>query len=600
MHLIGFAGKWKSSHSEADLASYVRATAAAGAGSSQRVVAPELAVRGNVTVALQGAPVWLQGTSSAASAAERILEEYLARGPQMLEGLHGAFAVAIVDGKHDRVVLALDRMGIERLCYALVGETIVFSSSCESVARFPLVKASVRPQALFDYLLLHMIPAPHTVYEGVHKLRPGTRLVFERGQSRIERFWSPTFVERLDVPETTLEAQLLDALKTGVERCSPDARTGAFLSGGLDSSSVAGMLATVTKDRPATTFSIGFGVDAYNELDFARVAAKRFKLNSHEYQVTADDIVAAFPLIAATYDEPFGNSSAVPTYFCAKVAAEHGVTHLLAGDGGDEIFGGNERYARQRVFERYQGLPGVLRGVIEPLSGLLSSDSSITAVRKLRSYVDQAKIPMPERLEYWNYMYRADLADMLTPEFRASTNPQAVFGVMQEVYDGVGKDATLLNHMLHYDWHFTLSDNDLRKVGSMCKLAGVRVSYPMLDPAMIDLSLRIPSEVKMRGGELRSFYKRAMRNFLPDEILNKTKHGFGLPFGVWLHSHAPLRDMILSLLSDLKARGIVNAKFLDSLIDEQNSDHPQYSGYAVWDLAMLEAWMQRHTDAASR
>jgi asparagine synthase (glutamine-hydrolysing) len=305
-------------------------------------------------------------------------------------------------------------------------------------------------------------------------------------------------------------------------------------------------------------------------------------------------VVSAFPQIAAAYDEPFGNSSAVPSYFCARLAREHGITHLLAGDGGDEIFGGNERYARQKVFEAYHSVPhGIRRSLIEPLSRWIDPESRITPLRKLRSYVDQARIPMPERLETWNFMYRASLDDMLEPQFRAVIDARAPFRRMSETY-GRAQCRSLVNKMLFFDWQYTLADNDLRKVGTMCRLAGVRVSYPMLHQQLIDVSLRVPPALKVQGLNLRVLYKQAMSGFLPDEIINKTKHGFGLPFGHWLKTHAPLADLIYSYLDGLKQRRMIRAEFLDRLIQEHRSGHPSYFGYAIWDLAMLEAWFQAH------
>jgi asparagine synthase (glutamine-hydrolysing) len=393
-------------------------------------------------------------------------------------------------------------------------------------------------------------------------------------------------------------------LRQAVEDCSPDAQTGAFLSGGLDSSSVAGKLAEVVKQgtppRRARTFSMGFGVDTYDELAYARIAAKQFDCDAFEYHVTPEDIVTAFPLIAQAYDEPFGNSSAVPTYMCALRAREQGITHLLAGDGGDEIFGGNERYVRQRVFELYQRMPKWLTtGMIEPLTRPIPAEGGFMPLRKLRSYVDQARIPLPERLESWNFIYRSGADIMLEPDFARSIDPRAPFGVMQEVYDAA-PSKVMLHQMLFYDWHFTLSDNDLRKVGTMCSLAGVKVSYPMLDQRVVDLSLRIPPNRKIEGMELRSFYKKAMQGFLPDSILNKTKHGFGLPFGVWLKEHRALGDLIYGHLHALKARHLIRPQFIDRLIDDHKSGHASYFGYAIWDLAMLEAWLAAHGSAAGR
>lgn len=552
--------------------------------------APHRHAAQGIVVGLSGGPVWLDGTE-APSPAEAILKAYQRHGTKFLESLSGRFALALWDRPANRVVLALDRMGIERLAYARVGEGLAFSSSAAAVAELPGVDSSLRPQALFDFLLLHTVPAPETVYAGVAKLRPGTCAIVENGRLRVERYWTPCFSDGSKVSYRELREGLMEALRKGVAACRPDASTGAFLSGGLDSSTITGMLAEVTGRAPRT-FTIGFGVEEFNELEYARIAARRFGAEATEYHVTPEDIIESFTAIAAAYDEPFGNSSAVPTYLCARLAARHGVSHLLAGDGGDELFGGNERYARQRMFEAYQHVPVALRrGLVEPLLGRVDPESRVMPLRKARSYVDQSRIPMPERLESWNYMYRIDLSTMLAPEFSAAVDPRSPLRNMAEVYGAAGSDR-LLHRMLFYDWHYTLSDNDLRKVGTMCELAGIKVSYPMLDPRVIDLSLRVPPDMLQRGLELRSFYKRALRNFLPREILAKKKHGFGLPFGVWLKTHRRLAELIYGLLSDFKGRRIVQPAFIDNLIVEHKSGHPSYYGYAIWDLAMLEAWLQ--------
>jgi asparagine synthase (glutamine-hydrolysing) len=483
-------------------------------------------------------------------------------------------------------------MGIERMTWASVGETIAFGESAESVAHFPAINAGIRRQGLYDFLMLHMVPAPHTIFEGVQKLRPATALVFQRGRAEVFAYWKPQFEERTAAPFSALRDDVHAALDAAVRDCKPGERTGSFLSGGLDSSTVSGKLARVGNGR-ARTFSMGFGVDAYDELKYADIAARHFDCDAFQYHVTSADVVTAFPLIANAYDEPFGNSSAVPTYFCALRARERGITHLLAGDGGDEIFGGNDRYARHKIFDAYFHLPAVIRrNVLEPLAPHLPGEDGFKPLSKLRSYIQQASIPLPERLETWNLVYR-ESGTMLDPEFAHSVDQRAPFHVMSDVYAAAPARSTL-NKMLYYDWHFTLADSDLRKVGTMCSLAGVEVSYPMLDARVVDVSNRVMPGQKMRRLELRSFYKDAMRGFLPDEILNKTKHGFGLPFGDWLRSDARLADLINSHLSNLKARRIVRPEFIDRLIADQKTGHAMYYGYAIWDLAMLEAWMQAH------
>lgn len=549
-----------------------------------------------ITLLLNGGPVWLDVAKKPASPAD-LVAAFRSRGPSFLEDLTGRFALAIIDEVAGSALLAIDRMGIERLAYTVAGGAIAFSTSAEDLARLPGIQAPLRPQALYNYLLLHMVPAPDTAYEGVSKLRAGTCALFGGGNVTVRRYWLPSFPTS-EVPAEELQAGVRKAVVAAVADCQPDERTGSFLSGGLDSSTVTGVLAR-SRNIPTDSFSIGFGVKGFDELEYARIAAKHFGTRPHEYTVTPDDVVDAFTHIAGASDEPFGNSSAVPVYFCARMAREQGMDHLLAGDGGDELFGGNERYARQWILEAYWRLPAGLRtGLIEPLTRPIDPESWIMPLRKLRSYVDQARIPMPERLESWNYMYRMDLGSMLTPEFRASVDPRHPFEGMAEVYLGA-PSRHLLQRMLFFDWQYTLSDNDLRKVGAMCELAGVRVSYPMVDPRVIDISLKATPRQLMQGLELRSLYKQSMRGFLPEEILTKKKHGFGLPFGVWLKTHDRLSDLIYGLLNDFKRRHIVRPEFLDSLVVEHKSGHPGYYGYAIWDLAMLEAWLQAHPEVAS-
>jgi asparagine synthase (glutamine-hydrolysing) len=602
MAILGFAGRWPESIDAQAQLQYVKARAAqtsAHSGSPQQTPAglvsgPFVHSAQGVTVAVSGKPLIPGGehNESARDPAARLHAAYSKQGRGFLGALTGSFALAIVDENAGLVLLAIDRMGIERMTWATVGEAIVFGESAESVARLPAIDAGIRRQGLHDFLMLHMVPAPHTIYEGVQKLRPATALAFQRGRAEVFAYWKPEFEERKAAPFSALRDQVHAALDAAVRDCKPGASTGSFLSGGLDSSTVSGKLARVGNGR-ARTFSIGFGVDAYDELKYADIAAKHFDCDAFQYHVTPADIVTAFPLIANAYDEPFGNSSAVPTYFCALRARERGITHLLAGDGGDEIFGGNERYARHKIFDAYYRLPAVIRrNMLEPLAPHLSGEDGFKPLWKLRSYIQQASIPLPERLETWNLVYR-ESATMLDPEFARSVDPRAPIHVMNDVY-GAAPARSTLNKMLYYDWHYTLSDSDLRKVGTMCSLAGVEVSYPMLDARVVDVSNRVTPQQKMRRLELRSFYKDAMRGFLPDAILNKTKHGFGLPFGDWLRSDARLADMINSHLSNLKARRIVRSDFIDRLIADQRTGHAMYYGYAIWDLAMLEAWMQAH------
>ena len=561
-------------------------------------VGEHLWLAAEVLLALKGTATW-RGAAVTTDSRQQILEDicrtYSERGDEVVSHLDGHFALTLLKPEASRCLLAIDKMGVQRMTYAPLRDGMVFGSSAYAVSGFPTIGRRVRAQALYDFLLLHMVPAPDTVYEGVYKLRPAHLLSYADGRCDVRRYWRPSYDYRHDFG--LLKAELRDSLSTAVAATAVDERTGAFLSGGLDSSTVAGVLSEQSKG-PAKSFSVGFSEEAYDEIRYARISSAHFRCEAHEYYVTPRDIVDVFQRIAQTYDEPFGNSSAVPTYYCAKLAADHGVDHLLAGDGGDEIFAGNERYAKQRVFDVYNRLPRVIRGlVLEPLARALSAGSP-WPFRKIKSYVDQAAIPLPDRFETWNFVYREGRARLLDPEFAAAVDTEAPLRTMRSVWD-TAPSSDLIEKMLWYDWHFTLADNDLRKVGTMCELAGVRVSFPMLDSAVVQTSTHVPPSMKMRGTQLRSFFREAMSDFLPQETLRKKKQGFGLPFGVWLKSDERLRGLIYSLLADLKQRHIVSAAFLDELRDEQRAGHASYYGYIVWSLAMLEAWLAAHKRSSS-
>jgi asparagine synthase (glutamine-hydrolysing) len=528
-----------------------------------------------------------RGQAAALAAAYR-------RGGELGRLLGGHFALAVIDPGRRRVILATDRMRTRPWCYARVGPRgFVFASSAEHLRRHPALHARVSPQALYEYVYFHMIPSPRTVYLGIEKLERASLLTFEEGTLATRRYWTPSFTEHDGASMDELAPELRTRLSAAVSRCRPDAATASFLSGGLDSSTVCGMHREIA-GRATPAYTIGFDAHGYDEMEYARIAARHFGLELREHYVTAEDIADSMRDIARAYDEPFGNSSAVPTLACARRAARDGVRVMLAGDGGDEIFAGNERYLRQGVFEYYRTLPAWLRTrLIEPLFLSPSLWEHTTPTRKLRSYIAQARIPMPARLETYNFVQRMTPAALFEPEFLARVDTEHPPAVLDASY-AEAPARTLVNRMMYLDWKITLADNDLRKVGRMCELAGIDVRYPMLDDDLIDLSLRVPAALKLKSRELRWFYKRALSDFLPREIIRKRKHGFGLPFGVWLAGCPPLQSLVYGSLNALKGRGILQPAFLDKLIASQRDEHAAYYGDLVWLLAMLDLWLAEH------
>lgn len=509
-----------------------------------------------------------------------------ARAPERVEG---RFAVVVIDPGARRAFAAVDRFGIETLCYRSTPDAFAFAARAD---RVPGTSHDVDPQAIFDYLWFHVIPAPRTIRRGVMRLLPGHRLVYERGRCEVSAYWQPHFEESHSSPLPELGEEFRGLLRAAVAQAASGPSVGCFLSGGTDSSTVAGMAGVVTA-RPARTYSIGFNVPGYDEMVYARTAARHFETDHHEYYVTPQDLVDNIATLAVQFDQPFGNSSALPAFCCARMARQDGVTTMLAGDGGDELFGGNSRYAKQRMFAFYDRLPASLRRhFLRPLADHRRT-GQIPLLRKAASYIRQAAEPMPERMEMYNLLLRIGLDTIFEPAFLSAVDPDGPIAQQRRTYNAIPA-GTLINRMLAYDWKYALADNDLPKVVGAAMLAGVDVAFPLLDDRLVEFSLRLAPALKLKGLRLRWFFKHALADFLPREILAKKKHGFGLPFGAWAVEHRVLREIVLDSLTAFKRRGIVRTGFVDELIEQRLAAHPGYYGEMVWILMMLEQWLAAH------
>jgi asparagine synthase (glutamine-hydrolysing) len=502
--------------------------------------------------------------------------------------MHGSFAFAVLEPLKKKAFLAIDRVGAERLCFAGHGCQLVFGSSVQSVATHPAVGRNIDPQAIYDYLYFHAIPAPRTLYQGVHKLLPGQYLTLNNGLVNTGFYWQADYTP-VDDDFDSHRRNFRSVLDQAVRNADAP-MTAAFLSGGTDSSTIVGAL-TTARGAPVDTFSIGFDADGFDEMEYARCAAERYGSRSNEYYLKPADIVTAIPVIAQEFDEPFGNASAVPTYFCAKGARESGFERMIAGDGGDEIFGGNARYAKQRLFETYAHLPVLLRhGLIEPIAHLPGLSNHFP-LAKLKSYLAQAQIELPLRLESYNFLHRTPLDQIFSADFIRSVDPSTTDAALIEAYERTSS-SHYINRMMHLDLKFTLADNDLRKVNTMTGAAGIEVHYPLLDDHMVAFANHLPVDYKIRGQKLRWFFKEALADLLPEKIINKSKHGFGLPFGVWSTQYAPLGDLVGDSLSDFKRRGWIRPMYLDHMMAMQRGPHASYYGVMIWVVMMLEQWMQ--------
>ena len=548
----------------------------------------------------------LSPTWSRRDAAAALLRLYLQIGMDMVKRLDGEFALAIWDGRDERAYLATDQFRVHSLVYHACPTHLVFASRMSALDRCPLaLQKTIDPRGIIEVAGSSYIASPQTIYREVKKLPPGQVLSWRGGEAALSSYWDIDFSN----PDSADEAELARQLKTHFSRAMsirangdrPGRSIGTFLSGGVDSSTVTGVLTQVT-GSPVTSFSIGFGVDRFNEIEYARIAAKAFDSKHVEYFVTPSDVFEAIPQIVHHFDEPFANASAVPTYFCSKIAREHGVDTLYAGDGGDEIFAGNERYAAQRVFDYYRELPGWIREpLLKPLVFGLATLLPFDPFTKGKKYIQRAMIPYPDRLYSYGTFKVLPIEQLFRTDFlrtaEASYNP---FWAMHFHYERA-RGRTALDRQLYLDLKLAISDNDLFKVTRMTEANGVLVRFPFLDHHLVEFASRIPSEIRMRGRRLRSFFKDAYADLLPQEILTKTKHGFGLPIPVWLRTDAKLNELMRELVLSPRSlqRGFFEKGSLEHLVRAHATDRTSFYGTILWNLMILELWM-RHSEERTR
>lgn len=526
------------------------------------------------------------------SGAVWFLTQYRLTPAAFFNAIAGFFLLVIFDKKHGTVQVINDHVGSVPCYIKQTNSQSCYISDDVQLIRQHDAALSISPQAIYNYMYFHCIPSPLSLYAEVLKMPPGSCAdLSQPGNGRIENYYQPDFTPANE-SEAQLQRRCSEVISTAVRRNITN-NCAAFLSGGLDSSTVAGMLAK--HSTVAKTYSIGFDAQGYDETEYALLTARHFNTEHKVHYLQPEDIVENFSSVAASFTEPFGNSSAMAAYICAKVAAQDGIKVMLAGDGGDEIFAGNERYVKQLVFERYHKLPDALQKLLD-ISFYNPLAAKLPLLKKAHSYINQAKMPMPDRLESYNFLNRFSGSDMFTTAFYAGISPKLPLQQQQQRFLQCKSDY-LVDKMMYLDWKFTLADNDLVKVSGMCKKAGVEVRYPLFEKEVVDFSCTVPTDLKLAGGKLRGFYKNSFRGFLPDGTLNKSKHGFGLPFGVWMKKNSELQQIALQALQQFKQRQVLQTDFIELVITTFQSGHSGYYGELVWIIVVIELWLQQHESA---
>ncbi|MDT7540278.1 MAG: hypothetical protein QOE33_182 [Acidobacteriota bacterium] len=526
---------------------------------------------------------------------EAIVHAYEEYGAACVEHLRGMFAFAIWDARKKELFLARDRVGKKPLYYALTPRgTLVFGSELKSLLEHTEIEREINPQAVDAYLTFGYVPDPLCILRGVNKLPPGHHLTYANGSLALKQYWDFEFAHD-DGAKTRRAEDYLEELRALLDesvriRLIADVPLGAFLSGGIDSSAVVGLMARHT-DRPVKTFSIGFNEDSYDELKYARVTARHFNTEHHEFVVTPD-IVQLIDELAWHFDEPFADPSALPTYMVSKLAREH-VTVALSGDGGDELFAGYTRYLVEQQRTSFERVPRVVReGLMRPLSQRLPHGAWG------RNYLHNVSLDAVDRfLDSVSVFTRLTKRALYTHAFAAQLRDDESTGATFRSLAARVQTDEPLDALLYLDSKTYLPGDILTKVDRMSMAVSLEARAPLLDHKLIEFVARIPAHLKLRGGETKHIFKRAISDFVPAEILHRPKQGFGVPIQQWIN--AQLREQMRDTLTDHRARsrGYVDPAYVAQLLSEHERGRRDHAA-PLWSLFMLELWHRIFIDDA--
>ena len=533
---------------------------------------------------------------------EVLVHLYEDEGPSFVKLLRGMFALAIWDTEKQTLVLARDRLGEKPLVYRVDRERISFASEMKALLVLPEsdVPRVVDPIAIDRYLTYGYVPHPGTILQGVYKLPPAHYAVWKDGTLTLDRYWEPDWNrERVGSPEQDIE-RLREALSDAVrEQMMADVPLGAFLSGGIDSTIIVGLMQTFS-DRPVKTFSIGFDDPAFDESRYAEIAAQHLGTEHHAFRVKPE-AWSLIPKLAQQFDEPFADSSALPTWFVSEETRKH-VTVALTGDAGDELFAGYDRYRAVAIAEQMDRLPiSVRRALSGPISRAIPASSRAkTKLRRVKRMLEAIADPPAVRYARWMTMFdesaRLSLYTEAFDEHLAARQGDDPVQLLVDALEVASKRdpvtrATVADLLMY------LPNDLLVKVDLASMANSLETRAPFLDYRVVELALAMPMDrkLRLRGGRSKVVLKEAFADLLPTEIRSRPKMGFGVPIDRWFRNE--LKDELRAVLLDPVAlkRGMFRESAVRAMIDDHvngNADH----AYRLWGLLMLEMWFRTYMD----
>jgi asparagine synthase (glutamine-hydrolysing) len=520
-----------------------------------------------------------------------LYEEY---GTECLSRMRGMFAFALWDQHRKILFAARDRLGKKPFYYTRTNSAFIFGSEIKAITADPEVTVAPNYAAIDQCLTWQYIPSPLTAFEGISKLPPGHYLIAGTdGSLKIEKYWEPPLeAEKLKLQPAEIEAELRERLRESVRlRMTSDVPRGAFLSGGIDSGTVVALMAQESS-RPVKTFSIGFEDEKYNELPYARLIAERYGTEHHEY-IVKPDVAEVLPLLVRHYNEPFADSSALPTYYVSRMTRQE-VTVALSGDGGDEIFAGYNHYEDVARWERVDVVPTPVRRVTGGMmTSVLEAMPYSNAGAKLARGFQMAGGTLPERYALQMSIVKAQEKEQCyTTNFRRLIN-----GTTAQVWHSLPWHPAhnSLDWMMWHDQHFYLPDCLTVKVDIASMANSLEVRCPLMDHKFVEFAARIPTHLKAQHGVRKKIFKEAFGSLLPAEILSKPKTGFAVPLGRWLRTE--LSGMLRETLLGERAakRNLFNREAIKALLAEQQSGRRDWSN-RLWAFLFLELWFREFID----
>ena len=528
------------------------------------------------------------------SDAEVVLHLYEESAEDCLLSLRGMFAFAIWDGRANKLFLGRDRLGQKPLLYYHNREDFCFSSEFFSLLASGLFAPEIDYKAIDQYLTFGYVPAPRTIYQKVFKLLPAHYGILDNGKFSVQKYWELDYSRKIVISEKEAAEELIRLLKeaTGLRMLS-DVPLGAFLSGGIDSSTVAALMSQLSSK--VKTFSIGFEDSDYNELEHARRISRFFSTEHHEF-IVRPKALEVLPLLVQSYGEPYADSSAIPTYYLSRETRRY-VTVALNGDGGDESFAGYERYQAMALAESYNRIPAFFRNGLKAaaLSLLPEAIEVKDKRRRLRRFLENVSAPFYLRYCRWICMIRDQIKDKLYSGSFKERLPEDYTADWLRDFPDLPKDMELIDRLMAIDIKTNLANDLMVKMDIASMANSLETRSPFLDPELMQFAASLPANFKLKRSVKKYILKKAIKDLLPHENINRAKMGFGIPVGRWMRKE--LKDYIQDALLSPRAlkRGYFHAGNLKDYVNKHVNGQKDHA-FGIWTLLMLELWHQRFID----